>query len=892
MKLKLAAALLSICFFTNAQQLLTYNWSGGMGDTFQDDNIGGSAVDGGGNTIITGRMSGTVDFDPGPGVASYTQSGKAFVAKYDNSGAFQWVAIFTGTGMCAGTSIDVDAANNIYVTGYFQSGDIDFDFGPGTATLTPNQTDMFIVKYNSAGVFQWAKQVGSLSTAVESMALRATPAGSVYIAGYFNMSCDFDPGAGVATLTNTGVDDAFVLKLDNNGIYQWAFSIGAGGTDHVYAMDINGSGDVVITGIHEYTVDLDPGVGTSTVAALGGGGDLFVAKYTSAGNYLWGGTMGEADGIDEGTCIKFTTAGDVLIGGVTQSTQFDIDPLAGVNLINKVGSPGVNDLYIGMLSGTNGSMIWGRLTGAVNQPANVMPRCIALDGTSKFYITGSFGDQVDFDLNAGTYTMMPINVVGEDIFFAQYSLNNANFLNAYQLGGGNSSPYSTGVFIKVTGNTVYLTGNITKDTDMDPGPATTLIIPGGEDFFIAKYTECQMPQLGGLSNPGFVCAGTTLTLSVTSGTLNDATNWQWYNSSCGVGSLGAGLNVTTTAVANTTYYVRGEGGCVPGGVGCITTTVTVAPLTNMSGALTNPTVNPVNGRAILFKYEPMYTKFDTIVKQTLSGGNYSFTSVPAGTYILMAEPTATNLQVTYSGDQTSWLSANTFTHGCAVNSIHNINVVGLTTFTGTGGAVLTGKIVEGLKYGQKGSNITAPGAPIKGISVKGGKNPGGNIGAQDRTKPDGTYTLTGLTVNGTNESYFILVDVPGLDTNGTYHKVIVTGSEIFSNLDFVIDSAKVNPQVFVGLNEKQMIVKKDIKVYPNPSNSKLYISLELTNTENVNVELFDLSGRSVKAILTNSRQEAGPLTIITDNSQLSSGVYILEMMIGSRKEQMKIIKTE
>ncbi len=56
-----------------------------------------------------------------------------------------------------------------------------------------------------------------------------------------------------------------------------------------------------------------------------------------------------------------------------------------------------------------------------------------------------------------------------------------------------------------------------------------------------------------------------VTLRVISGNLNDATNWKWYIGSCGGTFVDTGTSVTISPLVNTTYYVRGEGGCAAPG---------------------------------------------------------------------------------------------------------------------------------------------------------------------------------------------------------------------------------------------------------------------------------------------------------------------------------------
>ena len=79
-----------------------------------------------------------------------------------------------------------------------------------------------------------------------------------------------------------------------------------------------------------------------------------------------------------------------------------------------------------------------------------------------------------------------------------------------------------------------------------------------------------------------MCPGDSVIILI-SGLLNDATDWKIYTDSCGGNLVGSTSNSTflTTPIITTTYYIRGEGGCViPGNCTPITITVndTVAPI--------------------------------------------------------------------------------------------------------------------------------------------------------------------------------------------------------------------------------------------------------------------------------------------------------------------------
>ncbi|AEV33754.1 HYR domain-containing protein [Owenweeksia hongkongensis DSM 17368] len=92
---------------------------------------------------------------------------------------------------------------------------------------------------------------------------------------------------------------------------------------------------------------------------------------------------------------------------------------------------------------------------------------------------------------------------------------------------------------------------------------------GFDNFCITGFSSCNEPDIPTISTSG-VC--NPQTLSITSGNLNDATNWHWYTGSCGGTSVGTGNSIIVSPNSSTIYYVRGEGGCVTLGA-CASVTV-------------------------------------------------------------------------------------------------------------------------------------------------------------------------------------------------------------------------------------------------------------------------------------------------------------------------------
>src|ERR1051325_530111 len=94
---------------------------------------------------------------------------------------FQWVqAMGKSFQQDEGRSIAVDANGNAYVTGFF-SASVDFDNGPGVTALTSaGGFDIFVAKYNPAGVLMWAVNMGGTGDD-QANAIYVNASGDVFI---------------------------------------------------------------------------------------------------------------------------------------------------------------------------------------------------------------------------------------------------------------------------------------------------------------------------------------------------------------------------------------------------------------------------------------------------------------------------------------------------------------------------------------------------------------------------------------------------------------------------------------------------------------------------------------------------------------------------------------
>ena len=391
-------------------------WAVGMGGGYASDIGYGITVDAAGNVYTTGGFTDTVDFDPGLGVTNLISAGEqgefnditndVFVQKLDPSGNLVWAVRMGDTSDDLGLGVSVDAAGNVYTTGFF-SGTADFDPGLGVTNLTSNGfNDMFVQKLDPSGNLVWAVGMGGADFE-DGYGVSVDAAGNVYTAGRFNGTADFDPGLGVTNLTSVGDYDVFVQKLDPSGNLVWVVGMGGTGNDGSSGVSVDVAGNVYTTGNFWGTVDFDPGLGVTNLTSAGLD-EVFVQKLDPSGNFVWAVGMG-GTGTDLGLDISVDAAGNVYITGVFSGTA-DFDPGLGVTNLTSA-SACCFDVFVQKLD-PSGNFVWaGRMGGTVLDEGYG----ISVDAAGNVYTTGWFGGTVDFDPGLGVTNLTTVGT-GFDVF--------------------------------------------------------------------------------------------------------------------------------------------------------------------------------------------------------------------------------------------------------------------------------------------------------------------------------------------------------------------------------------------------------------------------------------------------------------------------------------------
>lgn len=328
--------------------------------------------DASGNAIVTGCFSG------GPLVAGsttltnmQTNTDEFIIIKYDPNGNIVWANGTNGGDNDQGSSIDLDASGNSYVTGKYQSLKLYFntDSLPNLNSGTP---EVFIAKYGPSGNFIWAR-CGQGQSFDQGYGITVDPSGNCYTVGnYDSPTLSF----GTTTLTNPSGTCLFLTKHDASGNLIWAKSIPQSTASIASSIDSDASGNIYITGsFNNSTITF----GSFTLFNNSSTGyNTFIVKYDPSGNVVWAKSIGST-GDEQGTSIS-VKGNDLFVCGKFLSPSLTVGTYSFTNL-----GPSCSPIFIAQYD-LNGNVFYATtLTGGSAETAD-----ITIDESCSAYITGSY----------------------------------------------------------------------------------------------------------------------------------------------------------------------------------------------------------------------------------------------------------------------------------------------------------------------------------------------------------------------------------------------------------------------------------------------------------------------------------------------------------------------
>ncbi|WP_043023899.1 T9SS type A sorting domain-containing protein [Fluviicola taffensis] len=662
-------------------------------------------------------------------------------------------------------------------------------------------------------------------------------------------------------------------------------------------MKTNAAGDIFLTGDFMGTVDVDPSSGTANLVSMGTYTDVYLAKYSSAGDYVWAKAL-SGNNTDVATSIALDPQGNVLVAFEFQGT-LDMDPSPAVANISSSYS-GDTDMAFAKYDGS-GNYLWGGSIGVGSLYQDGI-YTIRTDATSNVYIAGTYGGTVDFDITSGVLNRT--QSAGYNGFWAKYT-SSGNVVWVNEITGGGPKP--SAMAINGAGTEITLVGDFGTQADMDYSAGVYEITgTGSYSGFIAKYSGNCIATTSSISVTAcssYIVPSGDETHSV-SGTYMDTIPNAANCDSIITINLTIGDAVAPVASTPTLTNVTGQ---------CSVTTLTAPTATdNCAGPITG------THNATL----PITAQGTTVVTWTYNDGNGNTSTQTQN--VIISDNTAPVANTANLADVTEQclvtsLTAPTATDNCAgtITGTHNatlpITSQGTTvvtwtyndgngnTSTQTQNVIINNNTVPVANTANLSNvtaqcsvtSLTAPtatdncGGKITGthnatlpITTQGTTivtwtyNDGnGNTSTQTQnvivTLPVSTTTLSGLTISATTSgaTYQWIncgtgnTPIAGATSqsftataNGTY-AVIVTQSGCSATSACVAIST-------VGLDE---ISQTLFTVYPNPNNGTFKVVTELQ----VNIQITNTAGQLI------STQMLEPGESIIELVNAESGIYFL-----------------
>ncbi len=877
------------------QWVSRYNGEGNSSDEAED-----LVLDASGNAILTGTS-----YD----IAS--QSDYATV-KYDGAGNQLWVARYNGTGDAEDfvSRVEVDPSGNVYIT--------------GTSYGLTTGYDITTLKYSSAGSQLWVARYTSSGIATdEAIDLKVDAAGNAYVTG--------------SRFSAASQKDYVTIKYSTAGTQLWvsAYNGTGNGDDNPASIDIDGSGNVYVTGASRGTTS---------------GVDIATIKYNSSGVQQWASRYtGVGDSVDRGVKVDVDALSNVYVGGVTYAAATGNDYIlvkynsSGVQQwLRTHSSPGASNDYVTdaivdasnniYISGSrfvaasrydfhtikydgSGNSLWSASFNSVENDDDAAT-ALALDNTGNLYVTGySFNFKSGDDIYTLKYTPTgiqrwstrfnspadftdePRRVVVDasgNVYIAGFSETEDG--SVYTLAKYSAAVYSVNKIIMTFGSVT--TGCRTDDTVRvrNADPVNSLVvysIVSTDPNFIVSPSHLTVPPsdslpIGVRFAPVSAGAKSGKIILTHSGITSPDT----------VNLSGTATGSGTATVVSVTLGEKWRLFSLPVNVVC-------------------PFVVPLS-----YKFSGQYIRSDTI----LTGIGYWTKLVdPVMTFTGFSAPLDT-IPVT-----TGWNLVGSITTPFSVAGIETSpdSIISSAIFGYSGTYVAADSIKAGFGYWVKSrqpgvlyfqaGTAPSPNAIVPSeilerldaleivdaegtsqrlyVGVQGGENVQESMFELPPTPPDGAFDVrfsnddmvrfvnpSGLTETGIKMQGLVFpVTISVVKTNGNLTGFVRAGAQeipLTSSSSIQLETpAQVT--LVTGFNSEQPASFNLYQNYPNPFNSKTIIRYGVPEAANVTLLVYDLLGRVVRR-LVDEVQPAGQKVVTWDGTDdmgkaVASGVYLCRM---------------
>lgn len=357
-------------------------WAFAAGGMYSDA-ANAVTVDSDGNILLAGEFQ-SIDLDFGGVSLTSNGSWDAFVAKISPNGAVVWAESAGGGSMESALGVETDLSGNVIITGFFDSQNLIL----GNDTLhTEGNSDIFLAKYSTSGIPEWARSIGSFDTEI-GYDLKCDGSGNVYLTGSIG---DQAVVFGSDTLVGEGLGESFLAKFDPDGETVWARSFGGSANDYANALAIDSANRLYVTGsFSSDTLRLD-----NHMLVNHGSGDVFIAAFDAEGFSHELFSLGE-QGNEYATGISCGRNNRVFVTGCFEDSNLQIGPF----LLNNAGE---QDIFAASFTGLP--------AGLADTPTDPMPLVYPIPSDGLFRVNIPDQGNFSFELLSLTGSLLQISEI-------------------------------------------------------------------------------------------------------------------------------------------------------------------------------------------------------------------------------------------------------------------------------------------------------------------------------------------------------------------------------------------------------------------------------------------------------------------------------------------------
>jgi hypothetical protein len=831
-------------------------WATYYGGTNNDDS-NSCTTDGLGFVYLTGSTLSNSNIASGGHQNTFGGAYDVYLVKFDGSGIRQWATYYGGSGNDVGFSCSMDTTGNVFIAGQTNSS-LSIASGGYQNSLGGND-DVYLVKFNSSGVRQWATYYGGYDYEMAPSCVTDVT-GNVYFAGITSSTINIASG-GFQNSYGGGFRDAFLVKFNTNGLRQWATYYGGSNSEDGNGCTTDVLGNVYLVGTTGSSLAIASGGHQNNYG--GGISDAFFVKFCSApsqpSSILGNSIVCQYSSqnysvITDGLATSYSWAVPSSWGGTSNTNSVIIVPNAsGILSVTASNSCGISPTQ------TISIIINPQPTITVNSGQICIGQNFTISANGANTYTYSSGSNLVSPTTNTTYAVWGTSTAG-CVSSSTPAISSVT-VNPLPIISVNSGSICSGQSFTMIANGANTYTYSSGSNVVSPTTSTSYAVSGtsssgciSSSVAISNVSLVSSPIIS--VNSGSLCSGQSFTLLAT------GANTYTYS---------GGSNVVSPTT-NTSYLVFGTNiaGCVSPSPAISTITVEVLPIISVnSGSICSGqsfTISANGANSYTFAggtnvVSPTTNTTYVVLGTSTSSTGCVFTASALSSVTVEALPIiSVNSGSICSGQSFTILAngANTYTYASGSNVVSPI--------TNTSYAVSGTSAVGCLSQLPAISSVNVFQLPTVNISASSTVI---CIGDEMLLIASGAVTYTW---NG-GESDSSLNVSPILPTNYSVKATDQNGCENIASFALLVDEC-------TGINELRH--EEGLIIFPNPS--KGFFTIQRKEEVKAEVIIYNSIGEKIKTEIITEQ------TLKIDLSEFSNGIYLLELKENGKNIKMKLIK--